>query len=167
MESNTSAFSLEEGLGLAWMGNTSASPRGNASAPFAPLANQFVQPSWRIALWSLAYGSMVAVAVLGNLVVIWIIVAHKRMRTVTNYFLVSLAFSDASMAAFNTLVNFIYALHSEWYFGEAYCRFHNFFPITAVFASIYSMIAIAVDRCVEIAVFVGVAPMEFVEIVNV
>ncbi|NXX17393.1 NK3R protein, partial [Podargus strigoides] len=86
----------------------------------------------------------------GNLIVIWIILAHKRMRTVTNYFLVNLAFSDASMAAFNTLINFIYALHSEWYFGEAYCRFHNFFPITAVFASIYSMTAIAVDRYMAI-----------------
>ncbi|NXR28784.1 NK3R protein, partial [Cinclus mexicanus] len=86
----------------------------------------------------------------GNLIVIWIILAHKRMRTVTNYFLVNLAFSDASMAAFNTLINFIYALHSEWYFGEAYCRFHNFFPIAAVFASIYSMTAIAVDRYMAI-----------------
>lgn len=112
----------------------------------ANLTNQFVQPSWRIALWSLAYGLVVAVAVFGNLIVIWIILAHKRMRTVTNYFLVNLAFSDASMAAFNTLVNFIYALHSEWYFGANYCRFQNFFPITAVFASIYSMTAIAVDR---------------------
>lgn len=116
------------------------------SQPRANLTNQFVQPSWRIALWSLAYGAVVAVAVFGNLVVIWIILAHKRMRTVTNYFLVNLAFSDASMAAFNTLVNFIYALHSEWYFGANYCRFQNFFPITAVFASIYSMTAIAVDR---------------------
>lgn len=116
------------------------------SQPRANLTNQFVQPSWRIALWSLAYGVVVAVAVLGNLIVIWIILAHKRMRTVTNYFLVNLAFSDASMAAFNTLVNFIYALHSEWYFGANYCRFQNFFPITAVFASIYSMTAIAVDR---------------------
>lgn len=116
------------------------------SQPRANLTNQFVQPSWRIALWSLAYGAVVAVAVFGNLIVIWIILAHKRMRTVTNYFLVNLAFSDASMAAFNTLVNFIYALHSEWYFGTNYCRFQNFFPITAVFASIYSMTAIAVDR---------------------
>ncbi|KTG03524.1 hypothetical protein cypCar_00022910 [Cyprinus carpio] len=68
------------------------------------------------------------------------------MRTVTNYFLLNLAFSDASMAAFNTLINFIYATHGEWYFGEVYCKFHNFFPVTAVFASIYSMTAIAVDR---------------------
>nr|XP_028600623.1 neuromedin-K receptor [Podarcis muralis] len=137
--------------------NESVSPTaGNwsaASFPLAPAANfsnRFAQPSWCIALWSLAYGAVVAVAVFGNVVVIWIILAHKRMRTVTNYFLVNLAFSDASVAAFNTLVNFIYALHGDWYFGEAYCRFQNFFPITAVFASIYSMTVIAVDRYMAI-----------------
>ncbi|KAG7225829.1 hypothetical protein INR49_014350 [Caranx melampygus] len=114
------------------------------------LTNQFVQPSWRIALWSVAYSTVLAVAVFGNLIVIWIILAHKRMRTVTNYFLLNLAFSDVSMAAFNTLINFIYAAHGEWYFGEIYCRFHNFFPVTAVFASIYSMTAIAIDRYMAI-----------------
>lgn len=112
--------------------------------------NQYVQPPWRVALWSVAYSSVLAVAVFGNLIVIWIILAHKRMRTVTNYFLLNLAFSDASMAAFNTLINFIYAAHGEWYFGEAYCKFHNFFPVTSVFASIYSMTAIAVDRYMAI-----------------
>lgn len=136
---NLSSFSPSLVPGLPTVSPALSQPRAN-------LTNQFVQPSWRIALWSLAYGVVVAVAVFGNLIVIWIILAHKRMRTVTNYFLVNLAFSDASMAAFNTLVNFIYALHSEWYFGANYCRFQNFFPITAVFASIYSMTAIAVDR---------------------
>ncbi|XP_061573044.1 tachykinin receptor 3-like [Cololabis saira] len=114
------------------------------------LANQFVQPAWRIALWSVAYITVLAVAVFGNLIVIWIILAHKRMRTVTNYFLLNLAFSDVAMAAFNTLINFIYAAHGEWYFGEVYCKFHNFFPVTAVFASIYSMTAIAIDRYMAI-----------------
>ncbi|KAM7009406.1 tachykinin receptor 3a [Tautogolabrus adspersus] len=112
--------------------------------------NPFVQPPWRVALWSVAYSVVLAVAVFGNLIVIWIILAHKRMRTVTNFFLLNLAFSDASMAAFNTLINFIYAAHGEWYFGEAYCKFHNFFPVTSVFASIYSMTAIAVDRYMAI-----------------
>ena len=51
--------------------------------------NQFVQPVWQITLWAVAYCSIVAVSVAGNMVVIWIILAHKRMRTVTNYFLVS------------------------------------------------------------------------------
>uniref|UniRef100_A0A8C2WZK6 Neuromedin-K receptor n=1 Tax=Cyclopterus lumpus TaxID=8103 RepID=A0A8C2WZK6_CYCLU len=104
-----------------------AAPR-NASNITGNYTNQFVQPPWRVALWSVAYSSV----------------------TVTNYFLLNLAFSDASMAAFNTLINFIYATHGEWYFGEAYCKFHNFFPVTSVFASIYSMTAIAVDRYMAI-----------------
>ncbi|XP_074520509.1 tachykinin receptor 3a [Halichoeres trimaculatus] len=122
----------------------------NGSNITANYTNQFVQPPWRVALWSVAYSVVLAVAVFGNLIVIWIILAHKRMRTVTNYFLLNLAFSDASMAAFNTLINFIYATHGDWYFGEAYCKFHNFFPVTSVFASIYSMTAIAVDRYMAI-----------------
>ncbi|XP_036385213.1 tachykinin receptor 1b [Megalops cyprinoides] len=113
-------------------------------------SNQFVQPVWRIVLWAIAYCTIVLVSVVGNIVVIWIIVAHKRMRTVTNYFLVNLAFAEASMSAFNTVINFTYAVHNEWYFGLVYCRFHNFFPIAAVFASIYSMTAIALDRYVAI-----------------
>lgn len=118
----------------------------NGSNTTRTFTNQFVQPAWRIVLWSVAYSLVLAVAVFGNLIVIWIVLAHKRMRTVTNYFLLNLAFSDASMAAFNTLINFIYAAHGNWYFGESYCKFHNFFPVTAVFSSIYSMSAIAVDR---------------------
>uniref|UniRef100_A0A8C8RUA1 Substance-P receptor n=1 Tax=Pelusios castaneus TaxID=367368 RepID=A0A8C8RUA1_9SAUR len=113
-------------------------------------ANQFLQPAWQIALWAVAYSLIVVVAVVGNIVVMWIILAHKRMRTVTNYFLVNLAFAEASMAAFNTVVNFTYGIHNEWYYGLTYCKFHNFFPIAAVFASIYSMTAIAVDRYMAI-----------------
>ncbi|XP_037338776.2 tachykinin receptor 1a [Pungitius pungitius] len=112
--------------------------------------NQFVQPAWKIVLWAIAYGCIVLVSVVGNLTVIWIIMAHKRMRTVTNYFLLNLAFAEASMSAFNTVINFTYAVHNDWYFGLDYCRFHNFFPIAAVFASIYSMTAIALDRYMAI-----------------
>lgn len=117
------------------------------------LSNQFEQPPWRVALWSLAYSLVLVVAVVGNLVVVWIILSHRRMRTVTNCFLLNLAFSDLAMAAFNTLVNFAYAAHGQWYFGEAYCRFHNFFPVAAVFASIYSMTAVAIDRCRYLELF--------------
>ncbi|KAG1958735.1 substance-P receptor [Pimephales promelas] len=112
--------------------------------------NQFVQPVWRIVLWAVAYSTIVIVSVVGNITVMWIILAHKRMRTVTNYFLVNLAFAEASMSAFNTVINFVYSVHNEWYFGLNYCRFHNFFPIAAVFASIYSMSAIALDRYMAI-----------------
>ncbi|KAM9818704.1 neuromedin-K receptor-like [Syngnathus typhle] len=129
--------------GMSTAPNTSVSSR-------SPPAHQFVQPAWRVVLWALVYCAVLGVAVLGNAVVIWIILAHKRMRTVTNYFLLNLAVCDASTAAFNSLVNFIYAAHGEWYFGARYCTFHNLFPVTTVFASIYTMTAIAIDRYMAI-----------------
>ncbi|KAL0964686.1 hypothetical protein UPYG_G00327580 [Umbra pygmaea] len=112
--------------------------------------NHFEQPDWQVALWAIAYSLIVVVSITGNVTVIWIILAHKRMRTVTNYFIVNLAFSDVSMATFNTVINFVYAIHNDWYFGLGYCRFQNFYPITAMFSSIYSMAAIAVDRYMAI-----------------
>ncbi|XP_053721297.1 substance-K receptor isoform X1 [Synchiropus splendidus] len=114
------------------------------------MGNQFQQPDWQVAMWAIAYSLIILVSITGNATVIWIILAHRRMRTVTNYFIVNLAFSDVSMATFNTLFNFVYALHNDWYFGLGYCRFQNFFPITAMFSSIYSMAAIAVDRYMAI-----------------
>ncbi|GCC23027.1 substance-P receptor-like [Chiloscyllium punctatum] len=128
-----------------WQGNDSEP--GNQTEE---LDTKFLQPKWQIALWALAYSIIVVVGVCGNLVVMWIILAHKRMRTVTNYFLVNLAFTECSVAAFNAVINFVYGIHNEWYFGLGYCRFHNFFPITAMFASIYSMTAIALDRYMAI-----------------
>ncbi|XP_078522673.1 substance-P receptor [Lissotriton helveticus] len=126
--------------------NVTPSP-GNSSED---IPNPFVQAGWQIALWAVAYSIIVVVSVVGNIIVMWIILAHKRMRTVTNYFLLNLAFAEASMAAFNTVINFTYGIHNDWYYGLFYCKFHNFFPISAVFASIYSMTAIALDRYMAI-----------------
>lgn len=106
----------------------------------------FSMPAWQLALWATAYLALVVVAVTGNATVIWIILAHERMRTVTNYFIINLALADLCMAAFNATFNFIYASHNIWYFGRAFCYFQNLFPITAIFVSIYSMTAIAADR---------------------
>ncbi|EHB03046.1 Substance-K receptor [Heterocephalus glaber] len=106
----------------------------------------FSMTGWQLALWATAYLALVLVAVTGNAIVAWIILAHQRMRTVTNYFIVNLALADLCMAAFNAVFNFVYASHNIWYFGRAFCYFQNLFPITAMFVSIYSMTAIAIDR---------------------
>ncbi|XP_069877052.1 substance-K receptor isoform X1 [Dipodomys merriami] len=125
--------------------NISSGSEGNATGITA-----FSMPSWQLALWATAYVALVLVAVTGNATVIWIILAHQRMRTVTNYFIINLALADLCMAAFNAAFNFIYASHNIWYFGRAFCYFQNLFPITVTFVSIYSMTAIAADRYMAI-----------------
>ncbi|XP_035186093.1 substance-K receptor isoform X1 [Oxyura jamaicensis] len=111
---------------------------------------QFTQPGWQIALWAITYSFIIITSIVGNITVTWIILAHRRMRTATNYFIVNLALSDLLMSAFNTIFNFIYASHNVWYFGKEFCRFQNWFPITAMFVSIYSMTAVAAERYVAI-----------------
>ncbi|XP_048362829.1 substance-K receptor [Sphaerodactylus townsendi] len=122
------------------------------TANFSLDGNQttFFQPGWQIALWAIAYFSTVIASIVGNSIVIWIILSHRRMRTVTNYFIVNLALSDLLNAALNTVFNFIYACHNVWYFDEGFCRFINLVPITAMFVSIYSMTAVAAERYMAI-----------------
>ncbi|KAJ7324253.1 hypothetical protein JRQ81_017273 [Phrynocephalus forsythii] len=139
------------------MKTASASNISNASADSTATDNiyltasaAFSQPGWQIAIWAIVYLTMVVVSIVGNSTVIWIILFHRRMRTVTNYFIVNLALSDLLMTALNTVFNFIYASHNVWYFSEGFCRFLNLLPITAVFVSIYSMTAVAAERYMAI-----------------
>lgn len=108
--------------------------------------NQFIPP-WPLQVaYILAFVSMVVVAAGGNLIVIWIVLAHKRMRTVTNYFLVNLAVADALISIFNTLFSFAYMLYSHWVFGRAYCKFTQFIAPCTISASVFTFMAIAIDR---------------------
>lgn len=49
--------------------------------------NAYALPLWRQLMWTFLFLAMATVATCGNLIVIWIVLFHKRMRTVTNYFI--------------------------------------------------------------------------------
>ena len=53
-----------------------------------PQSNQFILPWWRTLIWAILFTLTIVISIGGNLIVIWIVVAHREMRTVTNYFLV-------------------------------------------------------------------------------
>ncbi|XP_041970883.1 tachykinin-like peptides receptor 86C [Aricia agestis] len=103
-------------------------------------------PVWAHNSWVCVFAAMLAVAIGGNAIVIWIVTAHRRMRTVTNYFLVNLSFADLMMASLNCLFNFIYMLHSDWVFGVRYCQLSNFIANVTVAASVFTLTGISFDR---------------------
>ncbi|KAF4532812.1 hypothetical protein B566_EDAN002662 [Ephemera danica] len=72
--------------------------------------------------------------------------AHRRMRTVTNYFLVNLSVADLLMAIFNCIFNFVYMLNSDWQFGRSYCTINNFVANVTVAASVFTLTGISIDR---------------------
>ncbi|XP_055848490.1 tachykinin-like peptides receptor 99D [Episyrphus balteatus] len=110
----------------------------------------FILPWWRQVLWSILFGGMVIVATGGNLIVVWIVLAHKRMRTVTNYFLVNLSIADAMVSSLNVTFNYIYMLDNDWPFGQIYCKISQFVATLSICASVFTLMAISIDRYVAI-----------------
>lgn len=47
-----------------------------------------------ILLLSTLYGSISVISLFGNVLIIWAILNNKKMRTVTNYFIINLAIAD-------------------------------------------------------------------------
>ena len=149
---NTTAFVLAD---VACVGNeeindvlpTTDGGYGNfTKVADSPTSNPFILP-WHIQMiYIFAFVTIVLVSAGGNIIVIWVVVAHKRMRTVINYFLVNLAVADALISVLNALFNFVYMLHNNWPFGKAYCRFSQFISPCTISASVFTFMAIAIDR---------------------
>ncbi|XP_012145303.1 tachykinin-like peptides receptor 86C [Megachile rotundata] len=110
----------------------------------------FDLPWWQKLCWSLLYAAMLLVATGGNIIVIWIVLAHRRMRTVTNYFLVNLSIADLMMSLLNCAFNFIFLLNSDWPFGVVYCTINNFVAHVTVASSVLTLVVISFDRYMAI-----------------
>ena len=59
--------------------------------------------SWRAdqIIWTFLFSVIVVIAIMGNAMVLWIILAHRTMWSVPNYFLLNLTIADLLMAALN------------------------------------------------------------------
>ena len=54
-------------------------------------------------LWTGAFSIILIISILGNSLVLWTVLAHRRMWSVTNYFLVNLAAADLGIAVLNCI----------------------------------------------------------------
>lgn len=113
-------------------------------------ANSSVQPFvpaiWIQWSWASVFGLMVTAAVIGNVLVIWIVTWHKAMRSVTNLLLLNLSVADLMMATMNAIFNFVFMIHSDWPFGETYCVINNFIATVTVASSVFTITAMSIDR---------------------
>ncbi|XP_075215348.1 tachykinin-like peptides receptor 86C [Lycorma delicatula] len=105
---------------------------------------------WLQLAWYILFGLMLVIAIGGNSIVMWIVLAHRRMRTVTNYFLVNLSLADLLMSVFNCIFNFIYMINNDWQFGRSYCTINNFVANVTVAASVFTLTGISCDRYLAI-----------------
>ncbi|CAH8638173.1 unnamed protein product [Heterobilharzia americana] len=94
---------------------------------------------------TLMFALIVIFSILGNILVMWIILNNRRMRTVTNCFLFNLSAADL-LTVFQIIPNVYYVLQNDWIFGAAYCKFSQFFTAFNIAISVFTFIAISSDR---------------------
>ncbi|XP_066262157.1 tachykinin-like peptides receptor 86C isoform X3 [Euwallacea similis] len=133
---------------LSWPYNTSLQYLEYGTLQEHPVKNETDPdfPRWIQAAWISVFGTMIFVAACGNCIVIWIVTAHRRMRTVTNYFLVNLSVADLLLTLFNCIFNSIYMIQRNWPFGTRYCTISNFIANATVTASVFTLTGISCDR---------------------
>ena len=95
------------------------------------------------------YTATILLSVTGNLLVIVVLLSANRTRTDITVFLVNLAVADISMAAFCMPFTFTQTMLGHWIFGEIMCPLVRFMQVTSVAVSIFTNMAIGVDRLVS------------------
>ena len=123
--------------------NISAEVNDTDYGTYTPL----VVPSYQQAISITMYSIVIVLAVGGNTTVCYIVFSARRMRTVMNFFIVSLALSDILMAVICIPFTFIANLViNSWPFGYALCPIVTFLQVVTVFMSSFTLVAISIDR---------------------
>ncbi|KAG2469442.1 NPY1R protein, partial [Polypterus senegalus] len=93
-----------------------------------------------------AYSAVIAVGLLGNTCLVFVISRQKEMQNVTNVLIANLSCSDILMCIVCLPVTVIYTLMDRWILGEALCKVTPFIQCMSVTVSIISLVLIALER---------------------
>jgi len=93
-----------------------------------------------------AYSSVIVVSVAGNGIVILSVITCRRVRTVTNYFIFSLAGADLMTAVMCVPFTFIANwLVDRWPFGAAMCPIVSYLQTVSVFLSAFTLVGLVAN----------------------
>ncbi|XP_042324724.1 neuropeptide FF receptor 2 isoform X2 [Sceloporus undulatus] len=98
------------------------------------------------AIFIISYLLIFLLCMIGNGVVCFIVLRSKHMRTVTNLFILNLAVSDLLVGIFCMPTTLLDNIISGWPFGNIACKMNGMVQGISVSASVFTLVAIAVDR---------------------
>lgn len=89
---------------------------------------------------------IIVAALFGNLLVMVSVMRHRKLRVITNYFVVSLALADMLVAIFAMCFNASFEVTGRWLFGPFMCDVWNSMDVYFSTVSILHLCCISVDR---------------------
>ncbi|XP_066145211.1 octopamine receptor isoform X1 [Euwallacea fornicatus] len=115
---------------------------GNYSTIFGTIDT----PEWEAVLIILTLGFIILLTIIGNVLVILSVFTYKPLRIVQNFFIVSLAVADLTVAILVLPLNVVYSVVGQWVFGIHVCKMWLTSDVLCCTASILNLCAIALDR---------------------
>lgn len=106
--------------------------------------------------WALILVLFPLTTIFGNSLVVLSVFREKNLRTVTNYFVVSLALADMTVAAAVMPFAVYYEVTKRWLMSKVLCDAWVAVDVMASTASILNLVAIAVDRFISISFLVRI-----------
>ncbi|ROT76826.1 tyramine/octopamine receptor [Penaeus vannamei] len=103
-------------------------------------------PVWEIVVTVVSLGVIIIFTIIGNVLVILSVFTYRPLRIVQNFFIVSLAVADLTVAVFVLPFNVAYSIIGKWVFGIHLCQMWLTCDIMCCTASILNLCAIALDR---------------------
>nr|7UL3_A Chain A, Histamine H2 receptor [Homo sapiens] len=89
---------------------------------------------------------LILITVAGNVVVCLAVGLNRRLRNLTNCFIVSLAITDLLLGLLVLPFSAIYQLSCKWSFGKVFCNIYTSLDVMLCTASILNLFMISLDR---------------------
>ncbi|XP_004091182.1 neuropeptide FF receptor 1 isoform X1 [Nomascus leucogenys] len=121
--------------------NTGATPAANLT-----FSSYYQHTSPVAAMFIVAYVLIFLLCMVGNTLVCFIVLKNRHMRTVTNMFILNLAVSDLLVGIFCMPTTLVDNLITGWPFDNATCKMSGLVQGMSVSASVFTLVAIAVER---------------------
>ncbi|XP_043973430.1 chemokine-like receptor 1 [Gambusia affinis] len=99
------------------------------------------------------YCVIIVVGTVGNGLVIYV-TGFKMKKTVNSVWFLNLALADFLFTAFLVFTAVSLSQQHHWPFGQFMCKLNNFVSLVNMFASVFFLTAISLDRCLSIWVVV-------------
>ncbi|TWW70131.1 Suppressor of SWI4 1 -like protein [Takifugu flavidus] len=128
-----------------------AEPDEDIGNPAQTKMNNFDCVRFQLALLPSVYGFVFILALVGNLLALWLLVARQRRNWHTGVVLsCNLAVSDLLYILTLPLLIIYYSRGKEWTFGVPLCKIEKFLFTCNIYVSIFFIMAISVNRCVAL-----------------
>lgn len=103
-------------------------------------------PQWEAVITTIVLTLIILLTIVGNILVILSVFTYKPLRIVQNFFIVSLAVADLTVAILVMPLNVAYSIIGKWEFGIGFCKLWLTCDVLCCTSSILNLCAIALDR---------------------